>query len=497
MVGSSASPATLPPPPKHPAAILRAKVKEHDYRRREKFTIMPAVSAPGAKQPPAPRPKFSSKSRLCPPLAYETWRSRRNLSHSIVDSNARDQRNMRSTPENYKTVKPRVKSRFKPLPVLTMLGLTITLSALCAHGQEPPASGFSGCEVSDYYASISSDLSTYSTSHTPSSLDSVLHDLIAGHNVIPYTSTKTDCWDALSTLDADPANPDNVILIYAQRSEPISNLGDSSGWNREHVWPKSYGVGYTGPDTSDLLSLRAADWSVNSARNNRWYDDCVDEDECDIPAHGEAAMDTGKRTSPGTNGLFMPPAAVRGDLARSIFYMATRYDGSEGNTEDLRISDCPCDTGNTMGILSTMLRWHSEDPVDEEEVARNGMLCSRYQGNRNPFIDYPELADFVYGGLTGVPSGGCPVCPDAEKDDGGDDDFWSLSPYPLRRGDVAVVGVTSDPPKGVLLLALSDLPSGGVIYMTDNGWLSDGGGFRDGEGTVKYTVPGGGVGRGE
>ena len=474
----------------HPASILRAKVKEYDAHLRSKTGASPPASSP------SPNRKFSPKSRLCAPGAYETWRSLRDKSHAIVDGNARVSSNMRGTPSPNKRAKPKVKSLFKPLKVLTVM-LALAGMPRGAEAQEPPATGFSGCSLEDYYEPISGDLLNYATAHTAATMDKVLHDLIAPHNVIPYTSTKTDCWDALSDLDVDPTNPSNVILIYAQRSEPISNQGDSEGWNREHVWPKSYGVGYTGPDTSDLLSLRAADWSVNSARNNRWYDDCLDADVCDVPAHDEAPLDTGKMTVPGTNGLFMPPASSRGDLARSILYMATRYDGEEEDTTDLQVSDCPCDTGNTMGILTTMLRWHEEDPVDDAERERNTKLCEGYQGNRNPYIDYPELAGFIYGEGVGVPEGGCPVCPEKESDDGGSgEDFWLTSSQRFRRGDVAVVGVTSDSPKAVLLLALVDLEPGGVIYVTDNGWTSDEGGWRTGEGTLRYVVPAEGVPKG-
>ena len=69
-------------------------------------------------------------------------------------------------------------------------------------------------------------------------------------------------------MDRDPSNWDNVITIYTQRSDPASSSGDTTGWNREHLWPQSYGVFADGPDTSDLHALRASDWNVNSARNN-------------------------------------------------------------------------------------------------------------------------------------------------------------------------------------------------------------------------------------
>jgi endonuclease I len=125
--------------------------------------------------------------------------------------------------------------------------------------------------------------------------------------------------------------------VYSRKSYAKSNH-DSTGWNREHVWPKSYGVGYSGADYSDLLSLRAADWNVNSARNNLYFDNVVceyDDTHCDRPAHSEAHNTTAK-----TSQKFMPPESQRGDIARSIFYMATRYDGSDddANCEKLTVT---------------------------------------------------------------------------------------------------------------------------------------------------------------
>ena len=95
----------------------------------------------------------------------------------------------------------------------------------------------------------------------PDELQEALRGLVASpHTVIPYTSTATDTWDALRSLDADPANASNVMLIYSDRSEPAAvNQGVSTGWNREHIWPKSFGVGYDGADTSDLHALRPCD----------------------------------------------------------------------------------------------------------------------------------------------------------------------------------------------------------------------------------------------
>ena len=73
------------------------------------------------------------------------------------------------------------------------------------------------------------------TGKTGQALRQALHDIIDDHRVIKYSSKNPDTADALAELDADPNNPNSVILIYSRRSEAISNFGTSSGWNREHL----------------------------------------------------------------------------------------------------------------------------------------------------------------------------------------------------------------------------------------------------------------------
>lgn len=90
--------------------------------------------------------------------------------------------------------------------------------------------------------------------------------------------------------------------------------------------------------------------------------------------------------------MFQPPASVRGDIARALFYMAVRYDGDavqDPGTRDLELSDSPDASWGYMGVLSVLRAWHEADPVDDVERLRNGLVCGQ-QGNRNPFIDHPE-----------------------------------------------------------------------------------------------------------
>src|SRR5690606_25601510 len=81
----------------------------------------------------------------------------------------------------------------------------------------------------------------------------------------------------------------------------------------------------------------------------------------------------------------------KGDVARALFYMALRYEVLElvdGNPDD--------STANQLGDLQTLLSWHELDPADDFEMNRNNIIYS-WQMNRNPFIDLPDLVDYVYG----------------------------------------------------------------------------------------------------
>ena len=260
----------------------------------------------------------------------------------------------------------------------------------------------------------------------------------------------------------------------------------------EHVWPKSLGVCYKGADFSDLHHLHPSDANVNSSRNNKYFGACGlgfdKSNSCRRPAHREAAHDT-----EATKTTFLPPANRRGDIARALFFMAMRYDG-EGNPDgfDLELSDCPdaiTSTSNTryMGYLSQLLEWHVSDPVDDKERARNDRICKRYQGNRNVFIDYPDLVPTYFGSPQSPDKIGvnCPprdesitTCKKKTIDDGGCKG--------LKPGDLFITAFNTDNPDDVTLVALTDLPAGATIYVTENAWT--GTKFRTSEGTISVSV---------
>ncbi len=245
---------------------------------------------------------------------------------------------------------------------------------------------------------------------TGAALKSALHEIIRSHTVIPYTSTSTDVWNALKVLDEDPANPANVLLIYTGVSRSKSdtngdgNTGTNESWEREHCWPKSFGVLDEGADTSDLFNLRACRRSVNSSRSNRYYDLANPNHPTDPAVAPPNAPECLYDRNEGQGGMWAPRPSERGDVARAMFYMAVRYDGRDTNTTDLELSDTPDPAHGIFGKLSTLLEWSAADPVSEEERRRNHLIWSMYQGNRNPFIDRPELIAATFGSVPEQPA---------------------------------------------------------------------------------------------
>ena len=241
--------------------------------------------------------------------------------------------------------------------------------------------------ISTAYAQIPPGYYDGTDGLTGDDLKAALHDIIKGHTEYSYSDLRDFI---LPESDEDPDNSNNVILIYTGISRAKSNFGGGQGqWNREHVWAKSHGdFGTTPPAGTDAHHIRPADVQVNSIRGNLDFD-------------------TGGSPVPGAPGCkvdsdsFEPRDAVKGDVARMIFYMAVRYEGDNGEP-DLEVVD----RVNTApapehGKLSTLLLWNTQDPPDDFEMNRNEVVYD-YQQNRNPFIDHPEFVDEIWGNANAI-----------------------------------------------------------------------------------------------
>ena len=238
-------------------------------------------------------------------------------------------------------------------------------------------------------------------------LKEALYQIISNHVVFPYTSSSTDTWDILQLSDQDPQNHDNMILIYTGRSQDKGyrdgtgnysqyengNGTQNNSWNREHVWPKSHGF----PDENDnaytdVHNLKPSDRSVNSSRGTKDYDYGGSQ-------HSEATECLTDSDS------WEPSDSVKGDIARILFYMVVRYDPGydhDNNSFDLELVDytTPGNNDPILGKLSSLIQWHIDDPVDDFEINRNEIIFG-FQENRNPFIDHPNLVNFLWGESAG------------------------------------------------------------------------------------------------
>lgn len=219
-------------------------------------------------------------------------------------------------------------------------------------------------------------------------LKAALNQIIKNHTDYPYTSSSTDTWDILKESDRDPNNPDNVILIYTgwsvEAGLPGEEYDNGNGWSREHIWAKSHGFPSESQDAyRDAHHLRPCDISVNSARGTKDFDNGGS-------PHSEATECNTDSDS------WEPRPAVKGDIARMMFYMATRYEGENGDPDLELVDYTPTSTDTPyFGKLSTLIQWNEEDPVDDFERNRNDVVYS-YQGNRNPFVDHPEYVNAIY-----------------------------------------------------------------------------------------------------
>lgn len=231
-------------------------------------------------------------------------------------------------------------------------------------------------------ASVTADYYDAAQGLSGARLKQALHDIISTRaTAISYKRV----WDALKVTDEDPSNPRNVILVYSGISRSKARNGGGKGqWNREHVWPQSHGPFDT--DTTpgtDLHHLRPEDVDINRKRGNKDFD------------NGGRAVEG----APGNRfdgDSWEPRDAVKGDVARMVFYMAVRYEG-ERRSPDLEVDESVTHSDTPrLGRLSVLLDWHHQDPVDGFERRRNELIFERYQHNRNPFIDHPEWAREVF-----------------------------------------------------------------------------------------------------
>ncbi|XP_061361564.1 uncharacterized protein LOC133305374 isoform X2 [Gastrolobium bilobum] len=208
----------------------------------------------------------------------------------------------------------------------------LSMNLVAAASEYPAPSAYACEDISNYYSPVKKHLRLRGEA-----LKGKLNSIIAPHHSLSYQ----EVWDALKVLDAadidQPEASSGIVEIYSLRVVPKRLSGKPSGWNREHLWPRSYGL-TNGPSLTDLHNIRPADVNVNSSRGNKFYGECMTSStKCLRPANKEAALDTETDKE-----RWAPPMQVRGDIARAIMYMAVCYGFEQpGGSPGLRLSDTP------------------------------------------------------------------------------------------------------------------------------------------------------------
>ena len=244
-------------------------------------------------------------------------------------------------------------------------------------------------QIPEYYSNVNFE-------QRGASLRLQLSELITDthQTFLPYTSNAIDTWDVMRISDLFSQNSSSVLLIYGYDDEDEDFINDRTRdaystchtgscvgkWNREHVFARSLSnpaltTNVPGPGT-DVHNLRAADSQKNSQRSNRLFAD----------GSGNSGIVGGD--------FFFPGDEWKGDVARIIMYMHLRYPG-QCNAVNTTVGQTNYAAQEDMPDL--LLEWNQEDPVSDFELTRNDLIYS-YQGNRNPFIDNPAIANYIWGG---------------------------------------------------------------------------------------------------
>ncbi len=233
-----------------------------------------------------------------------------------------------------------------------------------------------GTSASSYYTGSYtydnlSDLSSSSLLSTLRTLMTSTHTRITSYSNCRDYANKTDCENADAT---------SIITLYTSYASSHSEYNSGNGWNREHVWPKSLGGFNQDGAGADLHHIRPSENRTNSQRGNLKYGNV---------ASGSSSTGNLSGLVGGTKGgnYYEPLDNVKGDVARICLYVHVRW-GSE-------YSQCSSIT-NVFQSIDVLLEWCELDPVDTWEMGRNEVV-QNIQGNRNVFIDYPELAWTLFG----------------------------------------------------------------------------------------------------
>lgn len=224
------------------------------------------------------------------------------------------------------------------------------------------------------------------------SLKTALHNLIKDHKQISYGSGESSTWGAFYTTDAVVENGQRRVLdMYSSEKRYFGSKGSAvSGMNIEHSVAKSWWGGTKNNAYCDIHHLNPSDQTANSRKSNYPLG------ELTSVTWDNGVTFVGKANINGSSqNAYEPCDEYKGDFARVFMYMFTCYQDLTWEYTWMNYENSTYPTLKPWAV-ELLLKWHKQDPVSEKEVNRNNAVYA-VQGNRNPYIDYPQLADYVWG----------------------------------------------------------------------------------------------------
>ena len=209
-------------------------------------------------------------------------------------------------------------------------------------------------------------------------------------SLITSTHKKETTYDGLKRIyddsDVDLDGKSGMTLFY---TGTVVKSYSAYGANREHVWPKNGGKAFPASSKcgSDAHHLRPCDQQLNSTRGSYSFGEVAQTAGNIVKQDGSTTYDNLCYKS---GSFFYPGVGYRGATARILMYVQTRW----GNDYNLTFVD-GSGSNKTIGDFDTLYKWHLEEPPTREEIYRNNCVAA-IQGNRNPFIDHPEYAYYIY-----------------------------------------------------------------------------------------------------
>ena len=306
------------------------------------------------------------------------------------------------------------------------------------------------------------------------SLKTAMFKVIADHKDLGYDKL----WSAFKTTDCRADGKvwdmysDKTNFVFGKDQDRGAHSAEGQTYNREHSFPKSW-FNDARPMHNDLFHLYPTDSYINGVRGNFPFGET---DHPSKTSHNGFSKFGGSST-PGYSGkVFEPNDEYKGDFARSYFYMATAYENKIGGWKSpmLAHNSYPAYAD---WALKMLLRWAKEDPVSKKEIDRNNAVY-KLQGNRNPYIDFPGLEQYVWGDKTSVSF-------DPDNYNGGE---VNPNPNPTPNPDDKEVAVpVFSVPSGVVaahtVVSISSATAGATIYYSVNGDAE-----KSGTSPVKYTI---------